>query len=50
MASMVIGRQPDLDRDWRPWENHLVLGQDNVPELKAVHVGQKAWPLGSQVP
>jgi hypothetical protein len=49
MASMVIGRQPDLDRDWRPWENHLVLGQDNLLQLKAVHVGQKAWPLGSQV-
>ncbi len=50
MASMVIGRQPDLDRDWKPWENHLVLGQDNTVRLEAVHVGQKTWPLGSQVP
>jgi serine/threonine protein kinase len=47
MASMVVGRQPDLDRDWKPWENQLVTGQDNSLQLKPIHIGQ--WPLGSQV-
>ena len=49
MASIVAGWDADLDRDWKPWENHLVLGQDNTVRLEAVHVGQKTWPLGSQV-
>jgi serine/threonine-protein kinase len=49
LASMVVGRQPDLDSDWRPWENQLVLGQDDTLQLRTVHVGQGTWPLGSQV-
>ncbi|HEX8819545.1 MAG TPA: hypothetical protein VF794_06440, partial [Archangium sp.] len=49
MAGMVVGRPADLDRDWRPWENHLVTGQDNSLQLKPIYTGQKSWPLGIQV-
>jgi hypothetical protein len=25
MAGMVVGRVADLEADWRPWENQLVM-------------------------
>lgn len=37
LAGMVVGRVPDTDVDWRPWENQLVLGQDNELQLKPVY-------------
>ncbi|REG34591.1 serine/threonine protein kinase [Archangium gephyra] len=36
LAGMVVGRVPDTDVDWKPWENQIVLGQDQVLQLKPV--------------
>jgi eukaryotic-like serine/threonine-protein kinase len=36
LAGMVVGRVPDTDVDWRPWENQIVLGQDQGLQLKPV--------------
>ncbi|HYO71785.1 MAG TPA: serine/threonine-protein kinase [Archangium sp.] len=36
LAGMVVGRVPDTDVDWRPWENQLVLSQDQGLHLKPV--------------
>jgi len=49
MAAIVMGKAPDLERDWKPWENQLVLGPDNSVQLKPVYVGKKPWPLGITV-
>ncbi|WP_375771902.1 protein kinase [Archangium gephyra] len=37
LAGMVVGRMPDTEADWRPWENQLVPGQDNGIQLKPVY-------------
>ena len=37
LAGMVVGRMPDTDADWRPWENQLVPSQDNGIQLKSVY-------------
>ncbi|MCY1080521.1 hypothetical protein [Archangium lansingense] len=37
LAGMVVGRMPDIDADWRPWENQLVSSQDNGIQLKPVY-------------
>lgn len=37
LAGMVVGRMPDIDVDWRPWENQLVPSQDNGIQLKPVY-------------
>jgi serine/threonine-protein kinase len=44
LAGMVVGRVPDLDADWKPWENQLVAGQDNAIQLKSVYL--ETGPLG----
>jgi serine/threonine-protein kinase len=49
MAAIVIGQVPDLEEDWKPWQNQLVLGPDNSVQLKPVYVGPKPWPLGVTV-
>lgn len=36
LAGMVVGRVPDTDVDWRPWENQLVLDQEDGLQLKPV--------------
>jgi serine/threonine-protein kinase len=38
LAGMVVGRVPDNDVDWRPWENQLVPSQDQGLQLKPVYL------------
>jgi serine/threonine-protein kinase len=49
MAAIVMGKQPDLEKDWKPWENQLVLGPDNSVQLKSVYVGKKRFPFSFTV-
>ena len=48
LAGMVVGRMPDLDTDWKPWENQLVPGQDDGIQLKSVYL--ETGPLGGAAP
>lgn len=34
MAGVVVGRLPEPDVDWKPWENQLVAGPDGSLQLK----------------
>lgn len=45
MAGMVVGRMPDSDGDWRPWENELIANPDNSLQLKPLFI--EPLPLGS---
>lgn len=38
LAGMVVGRVPDNDVDWRPWENQLISSQDTGLQLKPVYL------------
>ncbi|HZH16934.1 MAG TPA: serine/threonine-protein kinase [Archangium sp.] len=38
LAGMVVGRMPDTDADWKPWENQLVLSQEHGIQLKPVYL------------
>lgn len=34
MAGVVLGRLPEPDADWKPWENQLVTGPDGALQLQ----------------
>ena len=48
MAGMVVGRVPDLDVDWRPWENQLVMDPSQGLQLKSTYT--ETGLLGTTTP
>ena len=39
LAGVVVGRMPDLDADWRPWDNQIVSTSPQGFEVKSTYLG-----------
>jgi hypothetical protein len=50
MAGIVMGRLPDTEADWKPWENQLLTGPDGNLQLESTYQGLPSLGSALQQP